>query len=93
MDFEFDPKKSASNKAKHGLDFVVAQQLWADPDAIGFPARSDDEPRFALLAKLQGRLWVAFYTLRADRIRLISVRKARITEEKLYESQRFGQDF
>ena len=67
-------------------DFVAAQQLWKDTDAISFPAKSDDEERFALLAKLQTRVWVAFYTLRANRIRLISVRRARPKEEAIYES-------
>lgn len=86
MDFEFDPRKSAANEQKHGIDFRAAHQLWNDPDAIGFPARSDDEERFALLAKLKSRLWVAFYTLRANRIRIISVRRARIGEKKFYES-------
>ena len=86
MEFEFDPQKSTANQEKHGIDFVLAQQLWVDPDAIGFPAKSEDEERFALLAKFQRRLWIAFYTLRANRIRLISVRRARPTEEELYES-------
>lgn len=86
MKFEFDPDKSEKNKAKHGVDFNEAQLLWEDPDAIGFPARSDDEERFALLAVLEDRVWVAFYTLREDRIRLISVRKARNGEKKIYES-------
>jgi uncharacterized DUF497 family protein len=86
MMFEFDSAKSEKNKAKHGLDFNEAQLLWEDPDAIGFPARSDDEERFALLAVLKGRVWIAFYTLREDRIRLISVRKARKEERRLYES-------
>jgi uncharacterized DUF497 family protein len=86
MLFEFDPEKSKKNKAKHGIDFDKAQLLWEDPDAIGFPARSDDEERFALLAVVQDRVWIAFYTLRGDRIRLISVRRARKGEKKLYES-------
>lgn len=86
MKFEFDPEKSENNKTKHGVDFNEAQLLWEDPDAIGFPARSDDEERFALLAVLYGRVWVAFYTLRNDRIRLISVRRARQGEKKIYES-------
>lgn len=32
--FEFDPDKSAANKAKHGIDFVEAQALWDDPDLL-----------------------------------------------------------
>jgi uncharacterized DUF497 family protein len=86
MEFEFDPQKSKLNKVKHGIDFVEAQKLWDDPDSIGFPAKSDDEGRFALLAMLEGKLWVAFYTHRDHRIRIISTRRARINERSLYES-------
>jgi uncharacterized DUF497 family protein len=28
--FEWDPGKSAGNKAKHGIDFLSAQGLWED---------------------------------------------------------------
>lgn len=85
MKFEFDPGKSDANKTKHGIDFTEAQQLWEDADAVGFPARSEDEDRYALLAKHRSKLWVAFYTVREKRIRLISVRRARKGETKLYE--------
>ncbi|WP_230173438.1 BrnT family toxin [Rhizobium sp. CECT 9324] len=27
MEFEFDPAKSDANKAKHGIDFVAAQEV------------------------------------------------------------------
>jgi uncharacterized protein len=34
MGFEYDPDKSAENKRKHGIDFEVAQRLWADADLV-----------------------------------------------------------
>jgi uncharacterized DUF497 family protein len=37
MRFEFDAAKSAANKLKHGIDFVEAQALWADPDRLETP--------------------------------------------------------
>lgn len=86
MEFEYDLEKSKINKAKHGLDFEEAQALWLDPDSIGFVAKSDDEERFAIIATLNNKLWVGFYTRRENRIRIISVRRARINERKLYES-------
>lgn len=86
MDFEFDPQKSQANQIKHGIDFEQAQELWKDPDGIGFPGKSDDEERFALLAMAKGKLWVAFYTYREDKIRIISTRRARKNERTLYES-------
>jgi len=46
MEFEFDPKKSESNKQKHGIDFYDAQTLWDDPDLIEIPVKTSDEPRF-----------------------------------------------
>ena len=86
MDFEYDPTKSQKNKEKHGIDFEEAKELWEDPDGIGFPARSDDEIRYAIMAKYRGKLWMGFYTLRSERIRIISVRRARKGERKIYES-------
>jgi uncharacterized DUF497 family protein len=50
------------------------------------PAKSEDEDRFALLAMFKGKLWVAFYTCRSDKIRIISTRRARTKERNLYES-------
>jgi len=84
MDFEYDPIKSQTNKEKHGIDFDEAQALWLDEDRLEFPARSDTEQRHALLALKDGKIWVAFYTLRESAIRIISVRRARENEEKTY---------
>ncbi|MEA1867755.1 MAG: BrnT family toxin, partial [Thermodesulfobacteriota bacterium] len=52
MEFEFDPRKSASNRRKHGIDFVEAQALWNDPDLIEIPARTEDEPRFLVVSRI-----------------------------------------
>lgn len=84
MEFEYDPKKSISNKQKHGIDFEESQALWIDFNRLEVQARSDDEPRYALIAMLNEKLWTAFYTIRNDRIRLISVRRSRKGEEELY---------
>jgi len=46
--FEFDEVKSRSNKAKHGIDFVEAQELWRDDLLVELEARSDNEPRFVV---------------------------------------------
>jgi uncharacterized DUF497 family protein len=88
VDFEFDPEKSAANLAKHGIDFEDAKALWADDDRIEVEARSQTEPRRAMIGMIEGRLWVAFFTLRAEAIRIISVRRARDREVKAYERQK-----
>jgi uncharacterized protein len=90
MIFEYDPEKSRINREKHGVDFEESQQLWDDEDGLVVPAQSETEQRWALLAVLRDRVWVAFYTMRNESIRIISVRKARKNEEKLYDSGRTG---
>ena len=85
-DFEFDAKKSKSNFAKHGIDFVEAQKLWDDPMLLEIPAKTDDEPRLMLIGQIGEKHWSAVITFRGDIIRLISVRRARTEEVALYES-------
>lgn len=82
--------KSQANEAKHGIDFEQAKKFWADNDRWIIPARSETEPRWAMLAQHGAKVWAAFYTLRANRVRLISVRRARPNEEATYESRRSG---
>ena len=84
MDFEFDPAKSASNERKHGINFLDAQALWLDPDRLEIRARSLDEERTQVVGTIAKRVWSAFVTIRGDRIRIISVRRARDEEEKRY---------
>jgi len=86
MDFEFDPAKSATNYDKHGIDFVEAQGLW-DGKARERPLSYPREDRFLRIGMLRERLWAAVFTLRGERVRLISVRRARRREEAEYERE------
>ncbi|MDH5476092.1 MAG: BrnT family toxin [Cyclobacteriaceae bacterium] len=82
--FEYDPVKSEYNKNKHEIDFNKATQLWNDPNRIIIQARTTGEPRLLLIAKLVNVHWSAIYTLRKDKIRIISVRKSRKNEREIY---------
>jgi len=86
MDFEFDAKKSNDNKKKHGIDFDEAQGLWDDPDLIEIPVKTNDEPRFLIIGKTSGKHWSGVITYRAEKIRIISVRRSRKEEVDIYES-------
>ncbi|OGW59292.1 MAG: toxin [Nitrospirae bacterium RBG_16_64_22] len=87
MDFDFDPKKSAHNREKHGIDFHEAQALWDDPDFVEVPARTSDEPRFVVIGRISGKHWSAVVTYRSERIRIISVRRSRKEEVEIYENR------
>ncbi len=86
MEFEFDPNKSKKNKEEHGIDFIEAQQLWEDPYRIEIPAKYLDEPRYLLIGKIDDKHWAAIFTYRKNKIRIISVRRARKNEKEIYES-------
>ncbi|MBI5695260.1 MAG: BrnT family toxin [Nitrospirae bacterium] len=88
MTFEFDPQKSESNRAKHGIDFHEAQALWDDPLVVEIRLMTGDEPRFLVIGMITGKHWSGIITYRNGNTRIISVRRARKEEVGIYESQR-----
>jgi uncharacterized DUF497 family protein len=84
--FEFDKRKSQTNKKKHGIDFDEAQALWEDPDRVEIPARTIDEERYILIGTIADKFWSAIFTYRNDKVRIISVRRSRKEEVEIYES-------
>ena len=89
MKFEYDENKSKTNKSKHGIDFEEAKELWEDPYAFELPSiQSEDEDRFLVLGQIDSKNYTAIITYRDDIIRIISVRRSREKEIKLYENIR-----
>ena len=87
MDFEFDTQKSKTNKEKHGIDFIEAQQIWSDPEHMEIPARTEDEPRYLVIGKIGEKCWSAVITFRGRKTRMISVRRSREEEIEIYEGE------
>jgi len=85
VEFEFDEAKSQSNLAKHGIDFVHAQELWLDELLIEIPAKTTDEARWIVIGVIGDKHYSAVITRREDRLRIISVRRSRTMEVALYE--------
>jgi len=86
MIFDFDPEKSKTNKQKHGIDFIEAQELWLDGGLIQVPARTTEEARFMVIGKIQDKHWSAIFTCRNQGVRIISARRSRHEEIQIYES-------
>lgn len=87
MKFEFDPNKSLVNKAKHGIDFVEGQAVWADADRIiDIPEQvKAGEAYWKAVGQAMGALWAMIYNRRGDAIRIVSIRRAREDEKEEYE--------
>lgn len=60
--FEYDPNKSETNLAKHGIDFDVVQQLWLDLNLLMICVQTEPEARFLVIGKINDKYWPAIYT-------------------------------
>ncbi|MCB1177962.1 MAG: BrnT family toxin [Leptospiraceae bacterium] len=85
MQFEYDPEKSKKNKEKHGIDFEEAKELW-NGEIVEVPVESEVESRFMVIGKILEKFWSAFITYREAVTRIISVRRSRDKEKKIYEN-------
>lgn len=90
--FEWDPRKNASNRRKHGVAFQEAESAFADEYGLLLddPDHSDNEDRFILLglsATLRVLVVCHCYRRSGDVIRIISARKADRDEEAVYSKR------
>jgi len=88
LQFEWDARKEALNRRKHGVLFDEAATAFGDPRSLTVPDpdHSRDEIRLVLLGvSYRGRLLVVVHTERGDSLRIISARKATKRERRQYE--------
>jgi uncharacterized DUF497 family protein len=85
--FVWDEKKRLSNLSKHGLDFRDAGLVYDNPEKLTYDSSRINEPRSMDLAfaLIHGRLLALIYTLRAEKVRIISFRPASREEREQYE--------
>ena len=89
MNFDYDKRKSALNKTKHGINFEEAQALWEDRFILKIPSivNAAEESRFLYIGLIESKHWTAITTHREpNTTRIISVRRSRKQEVELYES-------
>lgn len=84
--FEWDKIKNVENQRKHGISFETATALWGGVhlEAENIAYSEDGEKRNATMGLIGDEIYVAIWTMRGENIRLISVRRARKNEEKIF---------
>ena len=84
-EFEWDEEKNRKNVEKHGINFTQAVRVFSVPAAVSFQSSHKfGEQRYLMVGELDGVLITVVYTLRGDKIRIISTRRARRSERKRY---------
>ena len=85
--FEWDEKKNAENRLKHGVSFFEAQQAFIDPNRLIAEDldHSTDELRYYCFGRVLDGIMTVRFTYRSHKIRIIGAgywRKGR----KIYEN-------
>lgn len=78
MEFEWDEKKAVANFRKHGVLFPYATSVFLDESRIEWLDDHEGygESRFVTVGIINGREMAVVYTVRDNKIRMISARKA-----------------
>lgn len=97
IEFTWDPVKNMHNQRKHGIAFEEAMTVFFDEEALLEldELHSDEEDRFRILGRSnRGNILIVVHCIREESsIRIISSRKATLTEQKGYErSLRHGNE-
>lgn len=90
MEFEWDEAKRISNIRKHSLDFQEATELFDGRSKVEAKSAYAHEERFKTTGLLDGELVTVIWTKRAERIRIISARRARDGERRAYRALYHG---
>ena len=92
MFFEWDEDKNAENRRKHGVDFEVAAQVFADPLQVATQDRDvDGEERWQTIGMVKNLvvLLLVCHTYEDEQgdevLRIISARRADSHEWRRYE--------
>jgi uncharacterized protein len=86
--FEWNEEKAKANLSKHGISFIEATTVFADPNCLLMddPQHSIGERRFLILGySTVHRLLLVVHCDRGSNIRLISARPATPSERRNYE--------
>ena len=89
MEFEWDPAKAKANLRKHKVPLLMACEVFNDDGRLELPDVSSgdeerDEERWVVLGRVEQVILFVVYTLRGERTRLISARKADRDEQRTY---------
>lgn len=88
FEFEWDKGNIDKSYQKHGISPKEAEEVFADNDSIVLPQikHTQKEPRFIIVGKtLEGKQLFIVFTMRKEKVRIISARRMHTKEVSKYE--------
>jgi uncharacterized DUF497 family protein len=88
MNYEWDDAKSEINRRKHGIAFEAIEDFdWSSAFILPDERFDYGEDRWLAIGMIGSRLYAVTVTIRGDRIRVVSLRRAEPKERRLYHEQ------
>jgi hypothetical protein len=86
MQIEYNLGKDAAILAQHGLSLAFGARLFEDGNHLVVPSfrLEDNEERWKVIGRVDGRSYSAVFVWRGAVIRFISVRRSNAGEERAY---------
>lgn len=87
MEYEWDPQKHESNVGKHRIGFPDAISVFDDPRRLEIDTTRPEhgEQRSKVIGRVGPVVIAVILTMRGDRKRIISARRARTDERRTYD--------
>ena len=87
--FAWDDDKAARNWRDHAVTFEMARDVFRDPFAIEWEDLEQDpnEGRYGVIGMVERRVLFVGYTMRREKIRIITARKAEPYERRRYHEE------
>ena len=86
MEFEWDETKRHIVLEARGIDFINARLLFDGRPVLTEPAFRTGEEHWLSIGQIEERMMAVVWTWREDRIRIITMRRARDEEKRKYST-------
>jgi uncharacterized DUF497 family protein len=84
MEFEWSETKRLKVFADRGLDFLEGRELFDGRPVVRLPSPRGNEERWMEIGEIGGRLVVVVWCRRSEKVRIITMRRARDAEARRY---------
>ena len=91
IEFEWDEGNTQKSFKKHGIENDESEGVFFDKDSVLAEDRkhSGSETRYQIVGKSNiGRLLNIIFTIRKQKVRIISARRMHLKERRLYEGKK-----
>ncbi len=86
MDFEWDEEKRLRTLERRQLDFLLADLFFDGRPVVHRASPRNGEERTMSTAFVNGSFLTMVWTQRSENVRVISLRRSRVSEERTYRS-------